>query len=61
MRFGRGDSTPLPGYEENDYVPAMQAVNSRLKVATRFRAIGSHGLRVSSGPPFVFSPLVTGA
>ena len=25
LRFGRGDSTPLPGYEENDYVPAMQA------------------------------------
>ena len=25
LRFGRGDSTSLPGYEENDYVPAMQA------------------------------------
>ena len=25
LRFGRGDSTPLPGYEENDYVPAMEA------------------------------------
>jgi hypothetical protein len=25
LRIGRGDTTPLPGFEENDYVPAARA------------------------------------
>jgi len=25
LRFGRGDATPLPGFDENEYVPAMAA------------------------------------
>ena len=25
LRIGRGDETPLPGFEENDYVPAAQS------------------------------------
>jgi hypothetical protein len=25
LRIGRGDGTPLPGFDENEYVPAMAA------------------------------------
>lgn len=31
LRIGRGDKTPLPGFEENDYVPHAMANNRTLE------------------------------
>ncbi|WP_338408568.1 DinB family protein [uncultured Flavobacterium sp.] len=31
LRIGRGDKTPLPGFEENDYVPNAMANNRTLE------------------------------
>ncbi|RYE25094.1 MAG: DinB family protein [Sphingobacteriales bacterium] len=31
LRIGRGDTTPLPGFEQDDYVPASQAANRVIK------------------------------
>jgi uncharacterized damage-inducible protein DinB len=31
LRFGRGDTTPLPGFEQNDYVPYSKANDRSVK------------------------------
>jgi len=31
LRFGRGDATPLPGFEQNDYVPYSKANDRTVK------------------------------
>jgi uncharacterized damage-inducible protein DinB len=31
LRFGRGDATPLPGFEQNDYVPYSKANGRSIK------------------------------
>lgn len=40
LRIGRGDVTPLPGFEENDYVPnAMANTRSLENLITEFKAV----------------------
>jgi hypothetical protein len=49
LRIGRGDQTPLPGFEENDYVPAGEFERRSLKdIVSEWTACATPRLRWSA-------------
>jgi hypothetical protein len=52
LRIGRGDTTPLPGFDENAYVPAMEADARPLEdVVTEWSAVRRATLALFRGLP----------
>ena len=50
LRIARGDKTPLPSFEENDYVPAGRFGKRTLKsLAEEFRAVRESTLKLFEG------------
>jgi hypothetical protein len=52
LRIGRGDATPLPGFEQNDWVPMSGATNRRLsEIVDEFTAVRASTIALFSGLP----------
>jgi uncharacterized damage-inducible protein DinB len=52
LRIGRGDPTPLPGFDENAYVPAAGFDERPLRdLAAEFRAVRLSSMALTSGLP----------
>jgi DinB superfamily len=52
LRIARGDATPLPGFEENDYVPAGRFDDRPLPMLlTEFRAVRMSTIALVEGVP----------
>jgi len=52
FRFGRGDTTPLPSFDENKYVPESEAGQRSLKeMAAEFSAVRQATLELLKGLP----------
>ena len=52
LRVGRGDATPLPGFDENAYVPAGRFDERPLRdLAAEFRAVRLSSVALANGLP----------
>jgi uncharacterized damage-inducible protein DinB len=52
LRISRGDATPLPGFDENDYVPAGRFDERPLRaLAAEFRTVRLSSVALASGLP----------
>lgn len=52
LRFARGDATPLPGFEQNDYVPVSRADDRTLaELAAELRSVRAATITLFDGLP----------